>query len=201
MERMFQASNPGLTRRFPMSSAFEFDDFTDEELRKILDLKLKEQSYTASDDAKNVAMEVLTRARNHRNFGNAGEIDILLSRAKELQQGRLAACTEEYDPFLLESQDFDADFDRPSQAELRIRDLFKDFVGAGDLVEKLVGYSRMVQNAKSLELDPRAQIPFNYLFRGPPGRRFTDLKQDLEANKPHRHGQDDNGSENRAGVL
>lgn len=173
MERMFQASNPGLTRRFPMSSAFEFDDFTDEEMREILDLKLKEQSYTAPDDAKNVAMEVLARARNHRNFGNAGEIDILLSRAKELQQGRLVACTEEYDPFLLESQDFDADFERPNQAENRIRDLFKDFVAANDLVEKLVGYSRMVQNAKSLEMDPRSQIPFNYLFRGPPGKHLV----------------------------
>lgn len=172
MERMFQSSNPGLSRRFPMSSAFEFNDFTDEELREILDLKLKEQSFTAPDKAKDVAMEVLSRARNHRNFGNAGEIDILLSRAKELQQGRLASYTDEYDPFLLESQDFDADFERPTQAEVRIRDLFKDFVGADDLVEKLVGYSRMVQNAKALEMDPRSQIPFNYLFRGPPGK-FT----------------------------
>lgn len=175
MERMFQASNPGLTRRFPMSSAFEFEDFTDEELREILDLKLKESSYTAPDDAKKVAMEVLARARNHRNFGNAGEIDILLNRAKELQQGRLAACTEEYDPFLLESQDFDTDFERPTQAEVRIRDLFKDFVGANDLVEKLVGYSRMVTNAKTLDMDPRAQIPFNFLFRGPPGEPVRPL--------------------------
>lgn len=175
MERMFQASNPGLTRRFPMSSAFEFEDFTDDELREILDLKLKESSYTAPDDAKNVAMEVLARARNHRNFGNAGEIDILLNRAKELQQGRLASCTEEYDPFLLESQDFDTDFERPTQAEVRIRDLFKDFVGANDLVEKLVGYSRMVTNAKTLDMDPRAQIPFNFLFRGPPGEPVRPL--------------------------
>lgn len=175
MERMFQASNPGLTRRFPMSSAFEFEDFTDEELREILDLKLKESSYTAPDDAKKVAMEVLARARNHRNFGNAGEIDILLNRAKELQQGRLASCTEEYDPFLLESQDFDTDFERPTQAEVRIRDLFKDFVGANELVEKLVGYSRMAQNAKTLDMDPRAQIPFNFLFRGPPGKPVRPL--------------------------
>lgn len=201
MERMFQASNPGLTRRFPMSSAFEFDDFTDEELREILDLKLKEQSYTASDDAKNVAMEVLARARNHRNFGNAGEIDIVLSRAKESQQGRLASCTEEYDPFLLESQDFDADFERPSHAEVRIRELFKDFVGANNLVDKLVGYSRMVQNAKTLEMDPRSQIPFNYLFRGPPGKQGVPLKYDPEANNLCRHGQDDNSSENRASFL
>lgn len=201
MERMFQASNPGLTRRFPMSSAFEFDDFTDEELREILDLKLKDQGYTAPDAAKKVGMEVLARARNHRNFGNAGEIDILLSRAKELQQGRLASCTEEYDPFLLESQDFDADFERPTQAEVRIRDLFKDFVGANDLVEKLVSYSRIATNAKALDMDPRAQIPFNFLFRGPPGEQSTHSQQNPEANRLCRHGQDDDSSENRAGLL
>jgi Holliday junction resolvasome RuvABC ATP-dependent DNA helicase subunit len=174
MERMFQASNPGLARRFPMSSAFEFDDFTDEELREILDLKLKEQTYTAPDDAKNVAMEVLARARNHRHFGNAGEVDVLLSRAKELQQARLAACTEEYDPFLLESQDFDADFERPSHAEVRIRDLFKDFVGADDLVEKLVGYSRMVQNAKALEMS----VSF-FSFSGSPSSMFWNVSEHI----------------------
>lgn len=201
MERMFQSSNPGLSRRFPMSSAFEFDDFTDEELREILDSKLKDQGYTAQDDAKKVAMEVLARARNHRNFGNAGEIDILLSRAKELQQGRLASCTDEYDPFLLESQDFDTDFDRPTQAEIRIRDLFKDFVGANDLVEKLVSYSRMVKNAKALDMDPRAQIPFNYLFRGPPGKQPTHSQQHPQANRMCRHGKDYDSSENRAGLL
>lgn len=209
MERMFQAVNPGLGRRFPMSAAFEFDDFSDDELRQILDRKLDDQGYTASDQAKGVAMEVLTRARSHRNFGNAGEIDILLSKAKELQQGRLAemhnarvaataveaaaAATtttdslitdsestaegtktaitteKEYDPLMLEPQDIDPDFDRANVAESRIRDSFKDFVGADDIVEKLVGYSRIVQSTKALDIDPREQIPFNYLFRGPPG--------------------------------
>lgn len=169
MERMFQHVNPGFSRRFPMSSAFEFEDFSDEELRQILEGKLKEQGFTATDEAKEVAMEVLSRSRNHLNFGNAGEIDILLSKAKEVQQGRLSAQTEEYDPFLLEREDFDIDFDRVNDAGSRIKDLFKDFVGAEDIVEKLLGYSRVVQNTKALDMDPREQIPFNYLFRGPPG--------------------------------
>ncbi|KUI68982.1 hypothetical protein VM1G_03686 [Cytospora mali] len=173
MEKMFQHANPGLSRRFPMSSAFEFEDFTDEELREILESKLKTQGYTATDQAKEVAMEVLARARNHLNFGNAGEIDNLLTRAKESQQARLSKQTEEYDPFLLEREDFDSDFDRPNKAEARIKDLFKDFVGADDIVEKLVGYSRIVQNTKALEMDPRTQVPFNYLFRGPPGTGKT----------------------------
>ena len=170
MERMFQHVNPGLSRRFPMSSAFEFDDFTDEELRQILDTKVRDQGFTMTDQARQVALEMLSRARNHLNFGNAGEIDIILGKAKESQQARLVKQTEKCDdPFLLESQDFDTDFERSNHAEARIKDLFKDFVGAEKVVEKLLGYSRIVQNTKALGLDPRDQIPFNYLFRGPPG--------------------------------
>lgn len=196
MERMFQHVNPGFTRRFPMSSAFEFEDFSDEELRQILDMKLKEQAFTATDEAKKVAMEVLSRARSHLNFGNAGEIDILLTRAKEMQQSRHAAQTEEYDPFLLEREDFDIDFDRTNDASTRIKDLFKDFVGAEDIIEKLLGYSRIVQNTKALDMDPRSQIPFNYLFRGPPGKTSQKICKKLTLNQTltimFRYGEDDN---------
>jgi hypothetical protein len=42
MEVMFQNVNPGLSRRFPMGSAFHFEDYTDDDLQKILELKLKQ---------------------------------------------------------------------------------------------------------------------------------------------------------------
>ena len=35
MERMFQNINPGLSRRFPLDSAFVFEDFDDEELGQL----------------------------------------------------------------------------------------------------------------------------------------------------------------------
>ena len=44
MEAMFQNVNPGLSRRFPLSEAFEFEDFTDDELLEILRMKLKQQA-------------------------------------------------------------------------------------------------------------------------------------------------------------
>lgn len=79
----------------------------------------------------------------------------------------------EYDSLMLEPRDVDPDFARADTAESRIRDLFEDFVGAEDLVEKLVGYSRVVQRTKARDMDPREHIPFNYLFRGhqAPARR------------------------------
>lgn len=61
MERMFQNVNPGLSRRFPMASAFTFKDFTDDELSMILDLKLKQQAFEATDHGKHVAISVLQR--------------------------------------------------------------------------------------------------------------------------------------------
>ncbi|KAI6431479.1 hypothetical protein MCOR22_009949 [Pyricularia oryzae] len=82
MEDMFQNVNPGLSRRFPIASAFSFEDFSNQELRMILDLKLKQQGFGATDQTKNVALEMLDRARNRPNFGNAGEIDLILDATK-----------------------------------------------------------------------------------------------------------------------
>ncbi|KAI1398646.1 ATPases of the AAA+ class [Hypoxylon fuscum] len=176
MQEMFRNSNPGLARRFPMASAFEFEDYTKEELRKIMDLKLTEQGLQATDDAKNVAMEIIERARNSTTFSNAGEVDNLLGRATERQNMRLASgeYLEPESMQYLEAQDMDEDFDRVDRAGSDIKELFKDMVGRKDLVEKLEGWKKIVQNVKAMNLgDPRKFIPFQFIFRGPPGTGKT----------------------------
>lgn len=172
MEEMFQKVNPGLARRFPLSSAFEFQDFSDEELRSILDWKLQAQGFTASEEARKVAMEVISRSRNQQNFGNAGEINILLDRAKEAQQIRLNELEANTRTSLvteLQAVDFDPDHNRQDRAESNIRDGFTDFVGADALIAKFQAYQRIALNSKDMGLDPKEQIPFNFIFRGPPG--------------------------------
>lgn len=172
MQEMFQKVNPGLARRFPLSSAFEFQDFSDEELRTILDKKLQAQGFTASEEVKKVAMEVLSRARNRQNFGNAGEIDILLDRAKAAQQIRLNELEGNSSTSLItefREMDFDPDYDRQDRAKSNIESDFTGFVGADALVAKFQAYQRIAQNSKDIGLDPREQIPFNFIFRGPPG--------------------------------
>ncbi|KAL1871647.1 hypothetical protein Daus18300_004647 [Diaporthe australafricana] len=171
METMFQGVNPGLSRRFPIASAFEFEDFDDEALRQILDLKLKQQGFQATDQAKRVAMEVLSRARNRPNFGNAGEIDIMLDSAKAKHQSRLSR--KETTASALEALDFDENFDRAERAETNVSKLFEGTVGQEDVIAKLQGYQETVRTMKSLELDPKEDIPFNFLFRGPPGTGKT----------------------------
>ena len=115
MQDMMQNVNPGLTRRFPLDSAFTFEDFTEQEMGVILDAKLKAQGYKVTAKARSVAMEMLSRARNRPHFGNAGEIDILLSKAKVAQQGRFTR--DKITPSaILEAQDFDADYERSARA-------------------------------------------------------------------------------------
>ena len=170
MEEMFQKVNPGLSRRFPLDSAFVFEDFTDEELGKILDLKLRQQGFKTTDQGRKVALEVLRRARNRPHFGNAGEIDILLNAAKARHQKDRGRGGSTKSASTLEARHFDEDFDRGERAETNIRVLFKETVGSEDIVSQLEGYQRVAKNMKNLGMDPREQLPFNFLFRGPPGQ-------------------------------
>jgi hypothetical protein len=68
----------GLSRRFAIEDAFHFDDFTDEQLLSILNLKLQQQNLQATDAGKQVAIKVLSRQRNRPNFGNGGAVENLL---------------------------------------------------------------------------------------------------------------------------
>ncbi len=172
MEDMFQKVNPGLSRRFPMDSAFVFEDFNDDELGRILDLKLKQQGFETNDQGRKVALDVLRRARNRPHFGNAGEIDNLLNSAKARHQRLLPKKGKRRGAATFEAHHFDEDFDRGERAEANVKSLFEGVVGCDNIVAQLEGYQLIAKNSKSLGLDARDQIPFNFLFRGPPGELF-----------------------------
>ncbi|KAK1981578.1 ATPase [Colletotrichum cereale] len=172
MEEMFQNVNPGLSRRFPISSAFVFEDFSRPELMTILDLKLKQQGFSATDQAKNVVGEMLERARSRPNFGNAGEVDILLNEAKGRHQRRVSAKQAKH-VSTLEALDFDEDFDRAERTDTNVAKLFEGTVGCEKIVATLEGFQESVRSMKALGMDPKENIPFNFLFRGPPGTGKT----------------------------
>lgn len=172
MEEMFHNVNPGLSRRFPMASAFEFEDFDDHELEAILNMKLKQQGFDATDQAKRVAMGILARARNRPNFGNAGEIDILLNQAKARHQSRLSR-NQITTISTFDARDFDEDFDRAERSDTDVAKLFRGTVGNEEIVKLLQGYQDTVKAMKACDLDPKDSIPFNFLFKGPPGTGKT----------------------------
>ncbi|KAI1943949.1 hypothetical protein LOZ66_000537 [Ophidiomyces ophidiicola] len=141
MEEIFRNSNPGLSRRFPMTSAFEFEDYSDNDLQKIFDLKLNQAGFGVTPETRVVVMECLNRARHRPHFGNAGEIDILLDKAKLVHQKRFSSRqTKSAD--ILEPIDFDSDFDRADRALTNCR--HKGVVGCEDIISKIEGYQRTV---------------------------------------------------------
>lgn len=117
-------------------------------------------------------MEVIQRARNRPNFGNAGEVDIILDRAKALHQKHVtSAKIKQFGT--LEAIDFDPEFDRGERAATEISALFQDVVGCEDLIAQFKGYQTTAANMKVLGMDAREQLPFNFLFKGPPGTGKT----------------------------
>ena len=166
MEEMFRNTNPGLSRRFALDDAFDFEDFDDDQLREILELKLKKQCLEATEEAKDVAISMLARARHRPNFGNAGEVENMISHAKASPKplsGRSA-------DLVFEPQDFDVNFDRSANASVNCRALFKDILGCEEIVGKLEGFVQTSCSMRARGIDPREHIPFNFIFKGPPGK-------------------------------
>ena len=66
-------ANPGFERRFPLSSALTFDDFSDDELAAVLLQKAGDM--TIDIDSIDAAVEVLSRERRANNhFGNGAHM-------------------------------------------------------------------------------------------------------------------------------
>jgi len=176
MKEMLRKVNPGLTRRFPIENAFFFEDYNDEQLLSILNLKLASQGLAASDEAKDTAVDVLAKLRRRPNFGNAGEVENLLSRAKDSHSKRQKLpAAGSIDEIVFEPQDFDPEFGRSGNALDDCKALFKDVVGSGEVVEKLTGYIQSFNNARELGWDPTEIIPFNFVFKGPPGMMYLHV--------------------------
>ncbi|KAH7096945.1 P-loop containing nucleoside triphosphate hydrolase protein [Auriculariales sp. MPI-PUGE-AT-0066] len=178
MQDMFQNSNPGLSRRFDVENPFRFEDFSDAELLQILDLKMGQQDMSATDEAKKVVIDVLGRSRLRSNFGNGGEVENLLTRAKisyQKRQSQLPTSQRSHDA-ILEPVDIDANFNRVENSAAALAKLFEDVVDADKIVKKLEGYQNVARRFRSMGKEPRDAkelIPTCFVFKGPPGTGKT----------------------------
>ncbi|KAK6496986.1 hypothetical protein TWF481_001965 [Arthrobotrys musiformis] len=171
LEKMFNAVNPGLSRRFPLADGFTFEDFTDVELSKILDLKLRLAQIHASPESREVAIRKINQRRQKVNFGNAGEVENLLSVAKERMLKRHVDGGDSTAELL--PTDFDPDHDRGTNADSGLADLFKELIGVQDVVERFEEYQASSMVMRGRGIDPKKYIPLLFIFKGPPGTGKT----------------------------
>ncbi|KAK6523012.1 hypothetical protein TWF281_002435 [Arthrobotrys megalospora] len=171
LEKMFNAVNPGLSRRFPLSDGFVFEDFTDVELSKILDLKLRLAEISASPESREVAIRKISQRRQKTNFGNAGEVENLLSVAKERMLKRQIDGGDSAAELL--PTDFDPDHDRGTRADSGLTDLFKDLIGVENVIRRFDDYQTTSMVMRGRGIDPKEHIPLLFIFKGPPGTGKT----------------------------
>ncbi|KAL7935358.1 P-loop containing nucleoside triphosphate hydrolase protein [Trichoderma chlorosporum] len=174
MESMLQKCNPGLRRRFPLEEAFRFDDYDDNRLEEILNLKMEDDGVRASPEAMKVASEILCRARDRPNFGNGGDVVNFLNQAKVRHRERMSKITDvETMDIVLQPEDFDPKYNRGATAAERCRALFDGLIGFEETIQRFETYQRIAENLRLNNKDPRGIIPFTYIFKGPPGTGKT----------------------------
>ena len=109
ISKMLRDQNPGLSRRFSVNQAFEFEDFSASELLMIAKRIIKASHLRASSLDLHQMVMLVDKKRALPHFGNAGEIQTLISMAKERQSQRLSK---------LDSQQADVDTNYLSRSDL-----------------------------------------------------------------------------------
>ncbi|RGP72016.1 nfx1-type zinc finger-containing 1 [Fusarium longipes] len=176
LERMILKSNPGMQRRFPLEHSIQFENYNDQELVHILKQKMERDDLTATEEAFQVARDLLSKRRRKPNFGNGGDVETILSQAKIRRIKRLRNSTISFLDFHsqpLEPEDFDPEIDRSAKADLHRNALFQDFVGFESITNKFKGYKKMADGMRRCGIDPKPYIPWAFIFKGPPGTGKT----------------------------
>jgi hypothetical protein len=168
MEQMIRnCNNPGLKGRFNAGEALHFDDFSDEDIRKVLKQQIVNAGLTADPSTLDFAISVITKKRMEDGFRNAGEAEQILGRAKLRLSSRLSKNTPPVtNPKLLIPSDFAGE-------ELSLDKARDAFAGLDHLeyiysiVEK---FEAMVEIAKEEGRKPHEVLAdCHMLFLGPPG--------------------------------
>ncbi|KAG1804061.1 P-loop containing nucleoside triphosphate hydrolase protein [Suillus subaureus] len=151
-------------------------DFTEPQLQEIFERKLNDQDLSATEKAKQVALGLLSRRKNRPNFGNGGEVENMLTFAKDRYLKRQASQPSHLSQdIIFEPEDFNPNWDRDQHAAANLAQLFEDMVGCEAVIQKLGDYQSMAQGMKASGLEMRKQIPTSFIFKGPPGTGKTTI--------------------------
>ncbi|KAL3911173.1 MAG: hypothetical protein SGARI_001767, partial [Bacillariaceae sp.] len=146
MERMMSKVNPGLSRRFQIEDAFHFPDFDDASLLRILMAKAKKASLTLNMSVGKRAIRTLAGARAKPNFGNAGTVDNLFSKATQKMNDRDGAPNFVAEDFGYDGDEVDDD---------GLESLFSDLIGIDDVADTMTDLRSTIEFSKRQGKDPR----------------------------------------------
>ncbi|PYH69895.1 P-loop containing nucleoside triphosphate hydrolase protein [Aspergillus vadensis CBS 113365] len=168
MKEFFNNSNPGLRRRFPLEEAFHFQDYSVDQLAMILDLKMSHDELEATDQAREVALELLARARDRPNFGGGGDVENLLGKAEMAFYKRVRGVKNRKGK-KIEASDFDPEHDRALKGSKACDSLLSSMIGMDSIISLFRSYQKVSSGMRLQGIDPRPYIPFAFVFKGPPG--------------------------------
>ena len=169
MELMLQRANPGLARRFPIVDAFVFEEFELHQLEKVLERKMEtEVGCTMTPEAKTLAMQMLSFAKEQPNFGNGGEVDNLIGRAMANFRMRFSEMPPEDQSgnVCFQSEDLDPTLKEVFRVEDQIDTLFEGLVGMQDLKSCFTGLARRSTSLRLNGRNPTKFMPFYFIFKG-----------------------------------
>ena len=177
MEEMIRNANPGLARRFNMADAFKFDDYSDEDLLWILRKKAKNDKLPISFDTAKFAVKMLSEQRRLPNFGNAGAVNNILSRAVQNMQSRLTeagASASERAEAKMENEDFLSE-DKKKALNVNIDSLFEGLIGCTAIKDQVKTFIETIKFSYKLGRDPLDDLDLNFVFSGSPGTGKTTV--------------------------
>jgi len=165
MERFLRKGNPGLARRFQLENAFDFEDYDDQALLRILLANVSRRGKQVDfATAKAAVRQVLAKARLRPNFGNAGAVDNLVSAAvasAEQRHQALPAAERAVATAHLALQDFVVE--KPHVLDPSL--VFEGLIGCGAIKERLEEYRAVAEAASKAGRDPVDDLALTFCFQ------------------------------------
>ena len=143
--------------------------------------KAKKNEWSVAYDALRAGVEVLEKQKMMPNFGNGGEVVNLLSKAETNRMGRMRGESRSPAEIASDRTLLPVDFDPESVAKgaeerrRKLDSLFTDLVGCESVFEKFHEIKKTIEFLQSRVKDPRDDVPFSFVFAGPPGTGKTTV--------------------------
>lgn len=178
----------GIENMFPLDLAMRFDNFTDDELAHIFRTRLHDKGLSASEEAVDVAIRLLSTARNKPNFANVYAVDNLINGAlsrfytRFMTDDQIGSSTEASPAaihMVLEPQDIDPSYGGLDRADEDLETMFHGFIDHSSVINTFKEVNEMAKGMQLRGLDPRRFIPLTYIFKGPPGTGKTTSARKL----------------------